>query len=138
MFKPSRVTLLVSFALISGAATISQAAAGNEFATARVLPRQAFMQVIDSKSAAGFFRENNGRCQITLMVSDALYHAGDSPPSLAARITLAMEPTQFATVENAEKTSSLKIVCEAGAKSLALETSPSASKTGPDALPATN
>ena len=96
------------------------------------------MQVIDTKSAAGFFRENNGRCQVTLMVSEARYDAGDHLPPLAARITLAMEPAQFATVENAEKTSSLKIVCEAGAKSLALETSPTARKTGADAQPRTN
>ena len=91
--------LLVSAAIV--------AAVGTSIASARMGGSQIFRAtealtyVVGSKRAVGYFQSVAGKCQLTLMIAEAVDPDVTQPPS-AARMNLAMMPGQSVALGSAE------------------------------------
>lgn len=77
---------------------------------------QALTYVIGSKRAVGYFQTVAGKCQLTLMIGEAVDPDVAQPPS-AARMILAMSPGQSVALGSAEG-ESMSATCGAGADTL--------------------
>ena len=62
---------------------------------------EAMTYVIGSKRAVGYFQTVSGKCQLTLMIAEAVDPDVTMPPS-AARMSLAMMPGQSVALGSAE------------------------------------
>src|SRR5438874_6048629 len=105
--------LLVSAALLTAAATPVSARMGG---AQRFRPAQGLIYVIGSKRAVGYFQSVAGKCQLTLMIGEAVDPDIAQPPS-AARMILAMSPGQSVALGSAEG-ESMTATCGAGADTL--------------------
>jgi len=114
----SKISLGFSAFLVS-AAVLS---AGSTAASARMngahtyRATQALTYVMGSKRAVGYFQTVAGKCQLTLMIGEAVDPDTAQPPS-AARMILAMSPGQSVALGSAEGESMLA-TCGAGADTL--------------------
>jgi len=79
-------------------------------------PTQGLTYVIGSKRAVGFFQTVAGKCQLTLMIAEAVDPDVAQPPS-AARMILAMSPGQSLALGSAEG-ETMTATCGAGADTL--------------------
>jgi len=90
--------LLVSAVIVTAAATPVSARMGG-IQTYRAT--QAISHVMGSKRAVGYFQSVAGKCQLTLMIAEAVDPDVAQPPS-AARMILAMLPGQSVALGSAE------------------------------------
>jgi hypothetical protein len=115
----SRISLGFSAFLLSAAVL---AAAGTTVASARMGGKQTFQAtqaltyVIGSKRAVGYFQTVAGKCQLTLMIGEAVDPDVAQPPS-AARMILAMSPGQSLALGSAEG-ETMTAICGVGADTL--------------------
>lgn len=77
---------------------------------------QAISHVMGSKRAVGYFQSVAGKCQLTLMIAEAVDPDVTQPPS-AARMILAMLPGQSVALGSAEG-ELMTATCGAGADTL--------------------
>lgn len=105
--------LLVSAAILTAAGTTASARMGGA-QTYRAT--QAMSYVIGSKRAVGYFQTIAGKCQLTLMIGEAVDPDVAQPPS-SARMILAMWPGQSVAFGSAEG-ESMTATCGAGADTL--------------------
>lgn len=77
---------------------------------------QAMSYVMGSKRTVGYFQTVAGKCQLTLMIGEAVDPDTAQPPS-AARMIVAMSPGQTVALGSAEG-ESMSATCGAGADTL--------------------
>jgi hypothetical protein len=106
--------LLVSAAIVTAAGTTTSSARMGSAQTFRAT--QGLIYVIGSKRAVGYFQSVAGKCQLTLMIAEAVDPDVAQPPS-AARMSLAMSPGQSVALGSAEG-ESMTATCGAGADTL--------------------
>lgn len=106
--------LAVCTAIATAAASTSVSARMGGAQTFR--PTQGLTYVIGSKRAVGFFQTVAGKCQLTLMIAEAVDPDVAQPPS-AARMILAMSPGQSLALGSAEG-ETMTATCGAGADTL--------------------
>lgn len=106
--------LLVSAAILTAATTTTASARMGGAQTYRAT--QAMSYVVGSKRAVGYFQNVAGKCQLTLMIGEAVDpDIAHAPP--AARMILAMLPGQSVALGSAEGESMIA-TCGAGADTL--------------------
>jgi hypothetical protein len=106
--------LLVSAAIVTAAGTTTSSARMGGAQTFQAA--QGLIYVIGSKRAIGYFQSVAGKCQLTLMIAEAVDPDVAQPPS-AARMSLAMSPGQSVALGSAEG-ESMTATCGAGADTL--------------------
>ena len=112
--------IFLSFSALALCASVT--AAGSTTASARMggaqtfRATQALTYVIGSKRAVGYFQTVAGKCQLTLMIAEAVDPDVAQPPS-AARMILAMSPGQSLALGSAEG-ETMTATCGAGAETL--------------------
>ncbi len=106
--------LLVSAAILTAAGTTTSSARMGGAQTFKAA--QGLIYVIGSKRAVGYFQTVAGKCQLTLMIAEAVDPDVAQPPS-AARMILAMSPGQSVALGSAEG-ESMTATCGAGADTL--------------------
>jgi hypothetical protein len=106
--------LLVSAAILTAAGTTIASARMGGAQTFRAT--QALTYVIGSKRAIGYFQSAAGKCQLTLMIGEAVDPDVAQPPS-AARMILGMSPGESVSLGSAEG-ESVTATCGAGANTL--------------------
>jgi hypothetical protein len=77
---------------------------------------EAMTYVIGSKRAVGYFQNVSGKCQLTLMIAEAVDPDVAMPPS-AARMSLVMTPGQSLALGSAEG-ETLTAICGAGGETI--------------------
>jgi hypothetical protein len=77
---------------------------------------EAMTYVIGSKRAVGYFQSVSGKCQLTLMIAEAVDPDVAKPPS-AARMSLAMMPGQSVALGSAEG-ETMTATCGAGGETM--------------------
>ena len=77
---------------------------------------EAMTYVIGSKRAVGYFQNVSGKCQLTLMIAEAIDPDVAMPPS-AARMSLVMTPGQSVALGSAEG-ETLTATCGAGGETI--------------------
>jgi len=98
---------------------IALSAAGIGIGATEFGPQQGFSQSLGSKQAVGYFMASSGRCNVTLMVSEALDdHSNVAPPS-AVKFSVMLNPAESTEIASAENRS-MTITCGAEAKTVAL------------------
>src|ERR1043165_3172520 len=113
--------ILLSFSALALCATVVTAASSRT-ASARMGSAQTFRAtqaltyVIGSKRAVGYFQTVAGKCQLTLMIAEAVDPDIAQPPS-AARMILAMSPGQSLGLGSAEG-ETMTATCGAGGATL--------------------
>jgi hypothetical protein len=113
--------ILLSFSALALCAAVVTAA-GSTTVSARMGGAQTFRATqgltyaIGSKRAVGFFQTVAGKCQLTLMIAEAVDPDVAQPPS-AARMILAMSPGQSLALGSAEG-ETMTATCGAGAETL--------------------
>lgn len=104
----------LSAAIATAGATTSVSARMGGAQTFRAT--QGLTYVIGSKRAVGFFQTVAGKCQLTLMIAEAVDPDVAQPPS-AARMIVAMSPGQSLALGSAEG-ETMTATCGAGADTL--------------------
>ena len=77
---------------------------------------EAMTYVIGSKRTVGYFQSVSGKCQLTLMIAEAVDPDVAKPPS-AARMSLAMMPGQSVALGSAEG-ETMTATCGAGGETM--------------------
>jgi hypothetical protein len=104
---------------IGGLATgYAVAAAGKTFG-----PIEAIGYQLGSKRAVGYFDSRNGKCQITLMIAEAI-DPEQARPASAARLSLPIWPGESAALAS-EEGPSMELTCGAGAQTVVIKCNPS-------------
>ena len=117
MLTKIRFRPLAAAALIASlSATLSSPAAADE---RLYQPIEGISAEIGSKHFVGFFVNEDGRCQITVMVEESWDPETGTPSFTAARMRFDLGPTDTASLDSAEK-ASLSLTCGEGADSLVL------------------
>jgi hypothetical protein len=80
---------------------------------------EAMSYVIGSKRAVGYFQNVSGKCQLTVMIAEALDPDVAMPPS-AARVSLALIPGQSVALGSAEG-ETLTATCGAGGETIEIK-----------------
>jgi hypothetical protein len=80
---------------------------------------EAMSYVIGSKRAVGYFQNVSGKCQLTVMIAEALDPDIAMPPS-AARVSLALIPGQSVALGSAEG-ETLTATCGAGGETIEIK-----------------
>jgi hypothetical protein len=101
-----------------GYAAAVSAAAGRTFG-----PIDAISYQFGSKRAVGYFDTSNGKCQITLMVAEAIDPEVARPVS-AARLLFSIWPGESAGLAS-EEGPSMELTCGAGAQTVVVKCNPS-------------
>jgi hypothetical protein len=86
-------------------------------------PSEGMIYVLGSKRAIGYFLNNGGSCQVTLMIAEAVDPEASQPTS-AARMSFAMMPGQSMSLASAEG-ELMVATCGAGAETLEIKRNPS-------------
>ena len=98
------------------------AALGSSVASARMSgpqtfkPAEGMTYLLGSKRAIGYFVNNDGICQVTFMIAEAIDPDIAQPPS-AARMSFPMTPGQSVALDSAEGESMIA-TCGAGGETL--------------------
>jgi hypothetical protein len=79
-------------------------------------PIEAVSYQIGSKRAVGYFEARGGKCQVTLMIAEAV-DPDQAWRSSAARLSLAMAPGQSAALVS-EEGASMELTCGGGAQTV--------------------
>jgi hypothetical protein len=77
---------------------------------------EAMSYEIGSKRAVGYFQKSDGKCQLVLMIAEAV-DPDVAKPGSAARLSLAMMPGQSASLAS-EEGQSMVVTCGADAESM--------------------
>lgn len=109
---PVALVLGLVAVLCGGAASGDRGAAAGE--TFR--PIQAISYVFGSKRMAGYFQSADGKCQVTLMIAEAVDPDVAIAPS-PARISLTLTAGQATSLDSAEH-ASIALTCGAGAQTV--------------------
>jgi hypothetical protein len=80
---------------------------------------EAMSYVIGSKRAVGYFQNVSGKCQLTVMIAEAVDPDVAMPPS-AARVSLALIPGQSVALGSAEG-ETLTATCGAGGETIEIK-----------------
>jgi hypothetical protein len=80
---------------------------------------EAMTYVIGSKRAVGYFQSVSGKCQLTLMIAEAVDPDVAMPPS-AARMSLVMTPGQSVAFGSAEG-ETMTAICGAGGETIEIK-----------------
>ena len=104
--------------LATGYAVAVAAAAGKTFG-----PIEAISYELGSKRAVGYFDSRNGKCQITLMIAEAI-DPEQARPASAARLSLPIWPGESAALAS-EEGPSMELTCGAGAQTVVIKCNPS-------------
>ncbi|WP_334389542.1 hypothetical protein [Bradyrhizobium sp. AZCC 2262] len=86
-------------------------------------PIEGISYQLGSKRAVGYFEPRNGKCQVTLMIAEAV-DPDQAQPSSAARLSLPMQPGESAALAS-EEGRSIELTCGAGAQTVAVKCSTS-------------
>jgi hypothetical protein len=105
--------LAAGVAVAAIAATNASKDALNE---ATYAPMQSISYLVGSKSAIGYFVQEQGACHVVLMVAENIDLDQATPPS-AARLRLALRPGQGAGLDSDEGRS-IDLTCGSGAATL--------------------
>jgi hypothetical protein len=109
-----------SFALTLGclAATLAvdAGAAHRNLVTETFRSAQAISYQLGSKRAIGYFLRQDGACQVTLMIAEAI-DPDVAQPTSAARLNLSMMPGQSAALAS-EEGELLELTCGSGAETV--------------------
>jgi hypothetical protein len=79
-------------------------------------PIEAMSYVFGSKRMVGYFDSHDGKCQVRLMIADAV-DPDLAPPSSAARVSLSLIPGQGTALDSVEH-ASIALTCGAGARTV--------------------
>jgi hypothetical protein len=90
-------------------------------ASATYRPMQGFSYALGSKQAVGYFTSAEDRCELTVMIAEAV-DLENSVPTSAARVRLALLPGQKARFDSEER-ATMEIACGADAATLLVEAS---------------
>jgi hypothetical protein len=104
--------------LATGYSVAVAAAAGKTFG-----PIEAMSHQLGSKRAVGYFDSSNGKCQITLMIAEAI-DPEQARPASAARLSLPIWPGESAALAS-EEGPSMELTCGAGAQTVVIKCNPS-------------
>ena len=86
-------------------------------------PIEGISYQLGSKRAVGYFEPRNGKCQVTLMIAEAV-DPDQAQPSSAARLSFPMQPGESAALASDEGRS-IELTCGAGAQTVAVKCSTS-------------
>ncbi len=118
MLTQTRFEIFAAAALIAVlSAPLSSPAAADENVYE---PIQAISQAVGSKHIAGYFVNEDGRCDVTVMVEELWDPNDDTPDFTAARLSFELQPNESATVDTAEN-ESISLTCGDEAETLALD-----------------
>ncbi len=112
--KISAAALIAGFALVPSAAPLM---AGSPTST-KVEPYHGVTLKVGSKTAVGYFANNEKACNLTLMLADA--YADRQAPSEAVRVNLTVRAGNSANVETFES-DALSFACAADATSMTIQ-----------------
>jgi hypothetical protein len=117
-------TRLVALALgsLAAAAVIGSATAHRNPASETYRSAQAMTYTLGSKRAIGYFVVADGKCQVTLMISEAV-DAELAQPLSAARLRLSMLPGESAALDSAEG-ETMQLTCGSGAETVVVKYGP--------------
>jgi hypothetical protein len=101
------------------AAVIGIAADRNSSGVATFWPIEGISYELGSKRAVGYFEPRDGKCQVTLMMAEAV-DPDQARPSSAARISLPLRPGESAVLAS-EEGSSIELTCDAGAQTVTVK-----------------
>jgi hypothetical protein len=79
-------------------------------------PIQAMSYVFGTKRMVGYFDSADGKCQLTLMIAEAV-DPDLAPPPSAARVSLSLAPGQVTSLDSAEH-ASIALTCGAHAQTV--------------------
>ncbi len=115
----------IRFATLAAALTAALSAplAGPAAADERSYrPIEAISEHVGSKHVAGYFVNDDGRCQVVVMVEELWDPDQDTPGAPAARLRFDLRPSQSASVDSPENVS-ISLTCGDKAETLALASS---------------
>jgi hypothetical protein len=112
----SRTLVALSLGALAAAAIAGTAGAHRNPAGETYRSAQAMSYELGSKRAIGYFVSQNGQCQVTLMVAEAV-DPEEGRATSAARISVSMVPGQSATLDS-EEGSSMVLTCGSGAETM--------------------
>lgn len=120
MFKGNRLVYLASVAVLAiavvGPVSFAAKTPAAREGDAVYNPIQSMSFIVGSKRASGYFTRGQDRCELTLMVAEAI-DAETAPPQSAARLRVALLPGQMAGLDS-EEGRSLELTCGPDAETL--------------------
>ena len=115
-FSAMPATVLAGLTIVGVAGYAPAGAATDTRLTKTFGVMESMSYVLGSKRAIGYFLHANGRCQVTLMIAEAVDPTIATAPS-AAKLSLAMIPGQKADLLT-EEGESIALTCGAGAQTV--------------------
>jgi len=103
-------------ASVAVAATVAANASKDTLGEKTYAPMQSISYVVGSKSAIGYFVQEQDTCRVVMMVAENVDPAVATPPS-AARLRLALQPGQAVGLDSDEGRS-IDMTCGSGAATL--------------------
>jgi hypothetical protein len=101
---------------VAVAAAAGAAANRNPAGLATIWPIEAISYELGSKRVIGYFEPRDGRCQVTLMIAEAV-DPDKAPPLSAARLSLPILPGGSAGLAS-EEGRAIELTCGAGAQTV--------------------
>jgi hypothetical protein len=114
--KTQRISAFLGMLALSQSAGISAAPIGEE---ARFTPIQSISYEIGSKRVSGYFLQESGICDVTLMIIDQS-DAQEVPSTSPTRVRLLLQPQQIAGLDS-EEDRALNFTCGEGAATLLVD-----------------